>query len=46
MDPLPGVIRWSDGHHMGIEFNDLIPLDRLVGWSKDGSSATHDVKGS
>jgi hypothetical protein len=39
LDPLPGVIRWSDGHHMGIEFNDLIPLDRLVSWSKDSSSA-------
>jgi hypothetical protein len=40
LDPLPGVIRWSNSHHMGIEFNDLIPLDRLVGWSRDGSSAT------
>jgi len=40
LDPLPGVIRWSNSHHTGIEFNDLIPLDRLVGWSKDDGSAT------
>jgi hypothetical protein len=40
LDPLPGVVRWSDKRYAGIEFNDLIPLDRLVGWSRDGGSST------
>ena len=34
--PLPGVVRWSNGAHSGIAFNEPIPLGELIGWLKDG----------
>lgn len=33
--PLRGVVRWFDRDSAGVEFNDLVPLSRLIAWSKD-----------
>lgn len=32
--PLHGVVRWSDGGHCGIAFNQLIPFGELIDWLK------------
>jgi hypothetical protein len=33
--PLPGVVRWKDGDHLGISFNRSLDLPLLVGWLRD-----------
>lgn len=38
--PLHGLVRWQDGGHCGIAFNQLIPFGELIDWLKqDGGDA-------
>lgn len=32
LDPQPAVVRWSEGGHLGVTFNRLLPLTDLVDW--------------
>jgi hypothetical protein len=35
LEPQPAALRWRQDGHLGISFNRLIPLAKLVGWLQD-----------
>jgi hypothetical protein len=35
ISPQSSVVRWSDGHHIGITFNHMLALPMLVEWLRD-----------
>lgn len=41
MEPIAGIACWSDGDHLGMSFNRLLPLAEMVQWLKDRRGERH-----
>ncbi|MDQ3078882.1 MAG: PilZ domain-containing protein [Pseudomonadota bacterium] len=42
--PQPSVVRWIDGHYVGITFNRMLPLPVLVEWLRDQRDSLQTVR--
>lgn len=42
--PQPSVVRWIDGHYMGIKFNRMLALPVLVEWLRDRQNPLRTVQ--
>lgn len=42
--PQPSVVRWIDGHYMGITFNRMLALPVLVDWLRDQRDSLQSVR--